>query len=112
MVSSAPAKGAQDFLHTPGLPHQDRSLHQAAHLSRPKRPAEPSAKIGPREAGPSGARDPATRDAPHPRPHLLRHRAGGLVGGSETEPALYPALRRRRLSLVLLVKELPLGLGG
>lgn len=52
-------------------------------VARPEGPADPSAAMGPRAAGPPCARDPATRDAPHPRPHLLRHRADGLVGGSE-----------------------------
>lgn len=38
-VSPAPAEGAHDLLHPPGLPHQDRGLHQGAHLSRDPREA-------------------------------------------------------------------------
>lgn len=51
-VSSAPAKGAHDFLHPSGLPHQDRGLHQAAHLSRdPREPLTRAPRWAPGQLG-------------------------------------------------------------
>lgn len=52
-VSSAPAKGAHDFLHPSGLPHQDRGLHQAAYLSRdPRAPLTRVPRWAPGQLGP------------------------------------------------------------
>lgn len=71
-------------------------------VARPESPADPSATMGTGAAGPPRARDPATRDRSPPRPHLLRHRADGLVGGSEDSARPAASLRRRRLAKVAL----------
>lgn len=94
-VSPAPAEGAHDLLHPPGLPHQDCGLHQGAHLSRDPREAltpaprwaqgEPGAgSAAPR--GRAGARG-AQRGAPGRPRRLLagvaRRGPGGPLGASE-----------------------------
>lgn len=95
-VSPAPAEGAHDLLHPPGLPHQDRGLHQGAHLSRdPREALTPAPRWAQREpgagsaalrgrAGARGARRGALRASPgRLLAGVARRGPGGPLGASE-----------------------------
>lgn len=97
-VSSAPAKGAHDFLHPPGLPHQDRGLHQTFHLSRdPRDPLTRAPRWAPGQPGLPAPAIPPRGTLPTRGLTSSAIAPTAWWAAPKTAPAPAASLRRRRL---------------
>jgi hypothetical protein len=109
-VSPAPAESAHDLLHPLGLPHQDRGLHQGAHLSRD--PGQSLTPVPRRAPGYTASWRREELWALRPPDALLRLTSSAISRVARCKaPRTATALRRRRQPPARQDRELALGAG-